>query len=653
VRTRVAGRSGAALGWSVLLVTSLLLAVPATSSAAELSCHGLTPTIVGTDGDDVINGTDGPDIIHGLDGNDVIQGSDSKDIICGGDGNDELRGGKGGDVLIGGLGDDLIVGDAGHDRMQGGKGADTLYGHDGNDRVIGGSGADHVHGGRGKDTIKGSSGNDVLIGGRQSDFVHGGSGNDRCSGNTKKSCEGRVIDFAVKRFLVNQAVASADSNDRPSRRAQVVAGKPGMVRAFIAANQTGIPAPRVELYVRTTSGEVTRHRMTGPATLPKKPREADLSSTFNFEFGEGFIRPGMTMYVKVDRKNVTFELDEGNNRYPARGYTNIKARDLPLMKITVVRAQGHSMSRSEAVALFQKTFQVHPVGDWDLEMYPGNYTCQSCTGGPSFDNWITLLYEIRDLQVADPEGRMYHAIVPFNYGASIGVGGLGFVGGWPAAVSIPNEETVAHETGHNLSLEHVDCGGPQEPDPDYPYRGGAIGNWGYNPATGETYDPTVFVDLMTYCQPEWISDYSFDKALNHRRATGFDLVATELAAAESGPVVQFKGAVPMDARAAAGFDLIPESERFNVTIPTEITSVAVIDGPARPPAEGDHTMVGRDGAGEAVVSVAFQAYAIDHAPGSHFMFSVEIAPEDLERIVTWQVEAAAGGVVASLAAGRA
>jgi len=648
VKTKAARRRGVALAWSVLLVTSLLLAIPAASSAAAVKCDGKTPTITGTNGDDVIDGTDGPDIIHAKGGNDIIKGGDGKDIICGGAGDDEIRGGKSGDLLIGGAGNDLIIGGSGHDKARGGKGDDTVDGGKGDDKIKAGGGADNADGGKGDDIIKGASGNDTLIGGPQNDVINGGGGDDRCAGNTEENCEGKVIDFKVKRFLVNQSVPSADSKDRKSERAGTVAERPGVVRVFISANQNGIEAPLVNLYVQKKNGTITRYKMTGPAIVPKKPSPGDMNSTFNFEFDETFLKAGMKMYVKVDRKGKVYELDEGNNRYPNNGFTNIMAMNVPKMKITVVRAQGHSMSKSEAVALFQKTFQVHPVSDWDIEMRSGKYTCQACVGGPSFDNWITLLQEIATLQQSaeNPDGRMYHAIVPWDYGASIGVGGLGYLG-YPAAVSIPNDETIAHETGHNLDLYHVACTGSEaQPDPDYPYPGGSIGNWGRNPYTGTTYDPDVFNDLMTYCSNEWISDFSWQEALNHRKLAGYEIVGTGLATAGNGTVVQFAGNVPADAVASQSYDLTPAAERFDVTIPTEIVSATVVDTPARPPAPGEYMMVGRDNAGEALVSVSFRAYAYDHAPGSRFMFSIEVANEAFVDVVSWNVEKA-GSVVAS------
>lgn len=92
----------------------------------EERCQRLLPTIVGTDGDDVLHGTGGPDVIMGLGGDDVIVGGNGDDIICGGAGDDELSGGNGADVLLGGFGDDVLDGGNGADVLIGGPGADTL-----------------------------------------------------------------------------------------------------------------------------------------------------------------------------------------------------------------------------------------------------------------------------------------------------------------------------------------------------------------------------------------------------------------------------------------------------------------------------------------------------------------------------------------------
>jgi predicted extracellular nuclease len=92
----------------------------------EERCQGLSPTVRGTAGDDVLAGTNGRDVIMGLGGDDVITGLNGADVLCGGAGNDQLAGGNGDDVLSGGFGDDVVKGDNGADTLIGGPGADIL-----------------------------------------------------------------------------------------------------------------------------------------------------------------------------------------------------------------------------------------------------------------------------------------------------------------------------------------------------------------------------------------------------------------------------------------------------------------------------------------------------------------------------------------------
>lgn len=88
-------------------------------------CNGLSPTLIGTDGNDILNGTKGDDVIVGLLGDDRINGGGGKDVICGADGNDRLFGGKGKDTLHGDAGNDRLDGGPGFDKLLGGPGRDT------------------------------------------------------------------------------------------------------------------------------------------------------------------------------------------------------------------------------------------------------------------------------------------------------------------------------------------------------------------------------------------------------------------------------------------------------------------------------------------------------------------------------------------------
>ncbi len=157
-----------------LLVALLALAGSPAAQAQEAPlCNGLTATIVGSDGDDILEGTAGSDVIQALGGNDSVVGNEGDDVICGGDGRDVIQAGPGDDIANGWTGNDLIAGHAG---------GDLLYGVFGNDRIVGGPGPDEMAGGRGRDRIDGGGGKDWLYGGPDDDLVSGGIARDVLSG---------------------------------------------------------------------------------------------------------------------------------------------------------------------------------------------------------------------------------------------------------------------------------------------------------------------------------------------------------------------------------------------------------------------------------------------------------------------------------------
>jgi Ca2+-binding RTX toxin-like protein len=157
---------------ALLAVAAATLGAGATEApeVKEQRCDGRRPTILGTDGADVLRGTPSRDVIWGGSGDDVIFGSLGNDLICGGPGADLIQGGRGNDVLDGGAGnDDRVYGDLGDDTARGGTGDD-----------------DEVAGGLGIDTISGGPGDE--------DLVHGDYGYDRMDGGAGS---GDIVSFAT------------------------------------------------------------------------------------------------------------------------------------------------------------------------------------------------------------------------------------------------------------------------------------------------------------------------------------------------------------------------------------------------------------------------------------------------------------------------
>ena len=105
------------------------------------TCHGLTPTRIGTALNDAITGTAGRDVIVAFGGADNVDGAGGAggaDVICGNDGPDTLKGGGGNDWIDGGASPDDIYGGAGDDTLDGGLHNDSIRGENGRDTCISG-----------------------------------------------------------------------------------------------------------------------------------------------------------------------------------------------------------------------------------------------------------------------------------------------------------------------------------------------------------------------------------------------------------------------------------------------------------------------------------------------------------------------------------
>lgn len=181
-------------------------------------------SVIGSNGNDIVNGFSGNDAIVGRGGNDRLlgatgndrmSGDGGSDILIGGAGNDALTGGLGADVLDGGTGNDRFAAGPGADVVRGGAGIDTvqvmtaanlaidlqvsarqafangslvlagienLAGNVGNDRLAGNVGANLLDGAGGNDRLAGRAGNDLLRGAAGNDVLDGMTGNDRMLG---------------------------------------------------------------------------------------------------------------------------------------------------------------------------------------------------------------------------------------------------------------------------------------------------------------------------------------------------------------------------------------------------------------------------------------------------------------------------------------
>jgi len=130
-------------------------ATAATRVLSGQTCRGVTATVSGTPGDDLLTGTPGPDVIAALGGDDRIVSRAGRDLVCAGSGSDFVGAGTAADRVFGGSGRDRLLGRGGPDLLKGSAGNDVVKGGRGSDRLRGGRGFDRCRGGAGADSIGG------------------------------------------------------------------------------------------------------------------------------------------------------------------------------------------------------------------------------------------------------------------------------------------------------------------------------------------------------------------------------------------------------------------------------------------------------------------------------------------------------------------
>lgn len=148
-----------------------------------------------------------------------------------------------------------------------------------------------------------------------------------------------------------------------------------------------------------------------------------------------------------------------------------------------------------------------------LEDY--SFTIRSQAFTYTGSSWGDALGHINSIRLAEDQSKYYHGII----GGPIGNSGTSGIARLSARVALSRDQagTIAHEFGHNLSLNHTDCGGPDRPEQLYPYAHARTGNWGYDILNNNLLPPDR-ADFMSYCGPSWIGSFNFNKIIGYMGA---------------------------------------------------------------------------------------------------------------------------------------
>ena len=329
-------------------------------------------------------------------------------------------------------------------------------------------------------------------------------------------------------------VPFVESGEEVSSGVPVVAGKEAMLRVFLSRRDAFVPR---EIVGRLTVDSGTDEPIIYETTLfvDSGWSEGDLSTTLNFTIDAEYMTPAARFQIELLEAELGFEgsEDPSNAVFPVEGSTSLRAESTEgTLKIFILpiayNADGSGRTPNVEEPRIQKfvseTEALYPASTVDITVLGTKAWNQEIDAfGSGWGELLQEMYRERQRKNIPWDGYLYGLFVPdtslSNYcsrGCILGLStlaqsasddwarisiGLGFPG--DNAIN-----TFLHEIGHAHGRSHAPCQ-TQDYDSNYPYSGGLIGSWGYNRNRDMLMSPSSYADFMGYCDPTWISDYTY------------------------------------------------------------------------------------------------------------------------------------------------
>lgn len=264
--------------------------------------------------------------------------------------------------------------------------------------------------------------------------------------------------------------------------------------------------------------------------------EGDLASTFNFNVPAASLPAGATFRVALTTPVLSHASAPANARFPADGSRASlgitgKAEHLRIVFVPVHYTFGGADllpdTSPEQIERDRKVFMsLYPLADVEITMHaPYEFATEIKSNGSGFGQILREMLALRARDGAAGDVYYWGAFNPkatfqeyCTGGCVTGLSGLYGPDATDGRASVgvgftgsSSSFTMAHEIGHAHGRPHAPCGGAAGPDPSFPYADGSIGKWAYAPTSQKLLDPSTTKDLMSYCQPKWISDYNYRK----------------------------------------------------------------------------------------------------------------------------------------------
>jgi hypothetical protein len=406
----------------------------------------------------------------------------------------------------------------------------------------------------------------------------------------------------------------------PDNAVRLIAGRPALLRIFLVAHPAGDVAPEVQVTLLQGEDVVFEHLFASDRQLASEVDESDLNGSFNVEIPGSALQPGVGMVVELD-PNCKVALSPASDiRSPQTGSKELRVVEPQLFRQVFVPTLWRQQPDNRlwdwldginpGSEEMRYSRNLLPVSEMEVEVRDTFRTNANLNVFAGWNRWIN---EIQVLNISEGRRAYYYGVIGSSPTGLLGLGSFND----PWSVGVAEASTYTHEIGHNMDLRHAPCGGAGGPDPNYPHNQGSIGIWGYDFENKVLIDPGDYKDIMSYCDPVWISDYFFRLATTHRLHgdAGVNLDGGSNSS-DRGEMLVVWGSV-LDGE-------------------LKLDPAFVLEGPVElPRTDGPYRVEGLGGGGETMFSLSFTPAPLDHG-GNSFVFFVPYEPEwaaTLDRMV--------------------
>jgi hypothetical protein len=328
---------------------------------------------------------------------------------------------------------------------------------------------------------------------------------------------------------------------KTSEYAPVIARRPGVIRTFVDRHDD-FEDRDIKGVLTLTDGENVTY-IEGTAFIDEDSKQNKLGSTVNFYLDESHVLVNSEIAVElIEVDSTTYGGSVGDVVVPEEGTAALNAKSSDTVEVVLIpvkyNADGSGRmpdtkpkQRERYANLLQGMYPtkefVVSVGD------TLNWNKTISAEGNGWSSLLNTIINMRSSANVDPQTYYYGVFEPeesfysfCSWGCILGLSTLGGPNDVWSRASIglgytgdTSAETMVHEVGHAHGREHAPCGlGGQSSDNRYPYKDAELGVWGYDIINNELIKASSHYDMMSYCSPIWISDYSFGELYDRVKA---------------------------------------------------------------------------------------------------------------------------------------